>query len=96
MAMEIFLRDAVARWVEKGFGFERRHALAKAGGHTRAVYGELADLGLAGLVIAPDHGGLGFGAIEAMVRMELRSPASRLVAGIRRLSSQLCRPRVAT
>ncbi len=67
---QISLRDAVARWVEKGFGFERRHALAKAGGHTRAVYGELADLGLAGLVIAPDHGGLGFGAIEAMVVME--------------------------
>ena len=26
------LRDAVRRWVDKGFGFERRHALAKAGG----------------------------------------------------------------
>ena len=25
------LRDAVRRWVDKGFGFERRHALAKAG-----------------------------------------------------------------
>jgi alkylation response protein AidB-like acyl-CoA dehydrogenase len=32
------LRDAVQRWVDKGFGFERRHALAKAGGATRAVY----------------------------------------------------------
>ena len=29
------LRDAVRRWVDKGFGFERRHALAKAGGFTR-------------------------------------------------------------
>jgi alkylation response protein AidB-like acyl-CoA dehydrogenase len=28
------LRDAVQRWVDKGFGFERRHALAKAGGAT--------------------------------------------------------------
>jgi len=26
------LRDAVRRWVDKGFSFERRHALAKAGG----------------------------------------------------------------
>ena len=26
------LRDAVRRWVDKGFGFERRHAIAKAGG----------------------------------------------------------------
>ncbi len=64
------LRDAVARWVEKGFGFERRHGIAKAGGKTREVYTELADLGLTGLVISPDHGGMGFGAIEAMVVME--------------------------
>ncbi|HNB46733.1 MAG TPA: acyl-CoA dehydrogenase family protein [Burkholderiaceae bacterium] len=64
------LRDAVARWVEKGFGFERRHALAKAGGATRAVYAELAELGLTGLAIAEEHGGLGFGAVEAMVVME--------------------------
>ena len=64
------LRNAVARWVEKGFNFERRRALARAGGHTRAVYGELADLGLAGLSVAEEHGGLGFGAVEAMVVME--------------------------
>jgi len=64
------LRDAVGRWVEKGFSFERRHALAKAGGATRAVYGELAELGLAGLVIAEADGGLGMGAVEAMVVCE--------------------------
>jgi alkylation response protein AidB-like acyl-CoA dehydrogenase len=64
------LRDAVARWVDKGFGFERRHALAKAGGATRAVYAELADLGLAGLAVPEAHGGLGFGAVEAMVVSE--------------------------
>jgi alkylation response protein AidB-like acyl-CoA dehydrogenase len=64
------LRDAVARWVEKAHGFERRHALAKAGGASRAVYAELAELGLSGLAIAPEHGGLGFGAVEAMVVME--------------------------
>ena len=67
---QISLRDAVARWVEKGFSFERRHALAKAGGATRAVYGELSDLGLSGVAIAEDHGGLGFGPVEAMVVAE--------------------------
>ena len=61
------LRDAVRRWVDKGFGFERRHGIAKAGGTTRAVYGELADLGLTGLAIPEAHGGMGFGPIEAMV-----------------------------
>lgn len=64
------LRDAVARWVEKSFAFERRHGLAKAGGATRAVYGELAELGLAGLAVSPDQDGMGFGAVEAMVVME--------------------------
>lgn len=61
------LRDAVQRWVDKGFTFERRHGLAKAGGATRAVYGELAGLGIAGLFVPPEHGGLGFGPVEAMV-----------------------------
>ncbi|HEU4458760.1 MAG TPA: acyl-CoA dehydrogenase family protein [Methylibium sp.] len=64
------LRDAVARWVDKGFGFERRHALAKAGGKTREVYGELAQLGLAALALPEADGGMGFGAVEAMVVME--------------------------
>ena len=64
------LRDAVRRWVDKGFGFERRHALAKAGGFTREVLGELNELGLAGLVVPEAHGGLGFAAVEAMVVME--------------------------
>ena len=64
------LRDLVRRWVDKGFGFERRHALAKAGGQTREVLGELNELGLAGLVVPEAHGGMGFGAVEAMVVME--------------------------
>ena len=64
------LRDAVARWVDKGFSFERRHTIAKAGGKTRAVYTELAELGLTGLAIPEAHGGMGFGAVEAMVVCE--------------------------
>jgi alkylation response protein AidB-like acyl-CoA dehydrogenase len=67
---QLSLRDAVARWVDKGFAFERRHQLAKAGGATREVYGELAELGLAGLAVPEAHGGMGFGAVEAMVVME--------------------------
>lgn len=61
------LRDAVRRWVDKAFPFERRHGIAKAGGHTRDVYAELAELGLTGLVVPEAHGGMGFGAVEAMV-----------------------------
>ena len=64
------LRDAVRRWVDKGFAFDRRHGLAKAGGKTAAVYAELAELGLTGLVIPEAHGGLAQGAIDAMVVCE--------------------------
>ncbi|CAD5372967.1 Acyl-CoA dehydrogenase [Rubrivivax sp. A210] len=64
------LRDAVRRWVDKGFTFERRHALAKAGGTTRAVWVELAELGLASLAVAESQGGMGFGPVEAMVVSE--------------------------
>ncbi len=67
---QVSLRDAVQRWVEKGFGFPRRHAIAKAGGATREVYAELADLGLTGLAVPEAHGGMGFGAVEAMVVCE--------------------------
>ena len=61
------LRDAVRRWVDKGFSFERRHGIAQAGGATREVWTELAGLGLAGLAVPEAHGGMGFGAVEAMV-----------------------------
>ena len=44
------LRDAVRKWVDKGYDFERRRAIVKAGGFDRGAYGELADLGLAGPV----------------------------------------------
>ncbi|HSW25556.1 MAG TPA: acyl-CoA dehydrogenase family protein [Burkholderiaceae bacterium] len=67
---QLSLREAVARWVDKGFSFERRHGIAKKDGRTRDVYGELAELGLTGLAVHESHGGMGFGAIEAMVVME--------------------------
>jgi alkylation response protein AidB-like acyl-CoA dehydrogenase len=67
---QVSLRDAVNRWVDKGFTFERRHGIAKAGGRTREAYAELADLGLTGLAVPEAQGGMGFGPIEAMVVCE--------------------------
>ena len=67
---QVALREAVQRWVERGFSFERRHRLARAGGATRDVMRELAELGLTGLQVPPEHGGLGLGAVEAMLVME--------------------------
>ncbi|MCO5124277.1 MAG: acyl-CoA dehydrogenase family protein [Rhizobacter sp.] len=64
------LREAVSRWVEKGYDFERRRAITKAGGFSREAWGELAELGLLGLALPEASGGMGFGAVEAMVVME--------------------------
>ncbi len=64
------LRDAVAKWVEKAYTFERRRAIADAGGFSKEAYGELAELGLCGLYIPEADGGLGMGPVEGMVVME--------------------------
>ena len=64
------LRDAVRRWVDKGYAFERRRAIVASGGFDRAAYGELAGLGLTALTVPEMHGGMGQGAIDAMVVME--------------------------
>jgi len=64
------LRDAVRKWVDKGYDFERRRGIVKAGGFDRAAYNELAELGLAGLYTSEEDGGLGMGPVEGMVVME--------------------------
>ena len=64
------LRDACAKWVEKGYSFERRQATVAAGGFDRAAYGELAALGLTGLYVPEDQGGMGMGPVEGMVTMQ--------------------------
>ncbi|HJW10367.1 MAG TPA: acyl-CoA dehydrogenase family protein, partial [Albitalea sp.] len=64
------LRDSVRKWVAKGYDFERRKTIVKAGGFSREAWRAIADLGLTGLVVPEAHGGMGFGAIDAMVVME--------------------------
>ena len=64
------LQDAVRRWVDKGYTFERRRSTVAAGGFDRAAWDELAELGLSALTVPDAHGGLGQGAIDAMVVME--------------------------
>src|SRR5215207_3499245 len=64
------LRDAVAKWVEKGYAFGRRRGIEAAGGFSREAWDQLAELGLCGLYIPEDDGGLGMGAVEGMVVME--------------------------
>jgi len=64
------LRDAVQRWVDKAYTFERRTSIVNAGGFDRAAYSELAELGLTALTVSEEHGGMGFGSVDAMIVME--------------------------
>ena len=64
------LRDAVRKWVEKGYGSERRSSIVKAGGFSREAFSELAELGLCGLYVPEVNGGLGMGPIEGMIVLE--------------------------
>ncbi|NBS46887.1 MAG: acyl-CoA dehydrogenase [Betaproteobacteria bacterium] len=82
------LRDAVRKWVDRAYDFDRRRAAARAGGFSRDTWGELCELGLAGLYISEADGGMGMGPVEGMVVMEelgrgivLEPIAQALIAG---------------
>ncbi|RZI96710.1 MAG: acyl-CoA dehydrogenase [Variovorax sp.] len=64
------LRDAVRKWVDKGYDFERRRKIEAAGGFSREAWNEVNELGLGGLYISEDDGGLGMGPVAGMVVME--------------------------
>ncbi len=64
------LRDACGKWVEKGYDFERRRATVAAGGFDRGAYNEMAELGLTGLYVPEDLGGMGMGPVEGMVTLQ--------------------------
>ena len=64
------LRDTVRKWVARSYTFERRRAIVKAGGFSPGAWKELAELGLLGLYVSEQNGGMGFGPIDAMVVME--------------------------
>jgi alkylation response protein AidB-like acyl-CoA dehydrogenase len=64
------LRDAVRKWVDKAYTFERRRSIEKSGGFSKEAFTEIAELGLGGLYISEADGGLGMGPVEGMVVME--------------------------
>jgi alkylation response protein AidB-like acyl-CoA dehydrogenase len=64
------LREAVLRWVERGYAFERRRAIEKAGGFSAEAWGEIAELGLLGLGTSEADGGMAMGPVAAMLALE--------------------------
>jgi alkylation response protein AidB-like acyl-CoA dehydrogenase len=64
------LSEAVQRFVERGYGFERRTAIAKAGGFSAQAWGEIAELGILGLGTAEADGGMAMGPVAPMLALE--------------------------
>ena len=65
------LAESVKRFVAQDYGFEERgRIVASAEGYSPKVWATLADLGLLGLSVSPDHGGFGGGAVDMMSTME--------------------------
>jgi alkylation response protein AidB-like acyl-CoA dehydrogenase len=64
------LRDAVRKWVDKAYPFSRRRNTAATSGFEPAAWRALAELGLMGLNVPAELGGMGCGPVEAMVALE--------------------------
>jgi alkylation response protein AidB-like acyl-CoA dehydrogenase len=85
----VSLRDAVRRYIDKVYTFEHRRAIVAKGGFDRAAYHALAELGLTGLCISDENGGMGMGPVESMIVMEelgrgiaLEPLSQTLIAGV--------------
>jgi len=65
------LSESVTRFVADRYGFEERLRIMKEPeGWSRALWGEMADLGLLGMPFAEEDGGFGAGGVETMLVME--------------------------
>jgi alkylation response protein AidB-like acyl-CoA dehydrogenase len=70
------LQDAITRFVQGDYGFERRHKIVKsAEGWSREVWQGLADLGVLAMNIPEADGGLGYGPVETLLAMQSVGPA---------------------
>lgn len=67
---QVALQEAVRSFCESRCGSEAIHELADAGGPTRQLWQELAEMGVFGLCVPEEQGGAGLGWVEAMVVFE--------------------------
>ena len=67
---QVALQEAVRAFGESRCDSETLHELAEAGGPTRQLWQELAEMGVFGLCVPEEQGGAGLGWVEAMVVFE--------------------------
>ena len=64
------LADAVGRWLATDYGFARRRRLASGEESWDGNWRQLADLGLLGLNVPEDQGGMGGTSVDALIVMQ--------------------------
>ncbi len=65
------LRDTLQRFIRRDYSFEKRREIIRSPeGFSRAVWKQLADLGVLALTLPEAHGGLGGNAVDTLVVME--------------------------
>ena len=70
------LQDAIARFVQGDYSFERRKGIiASPEGWSKEAWQGLADLGVLAMNVPEAHGGLGYGPIETLLAMQSGCPA---------------------
>lgn len=68
---QILLQDSLMRFVQKEYAFEKRLAIQKSPeGYSRAIWGQLAEMGVLGLPFPEEYGGYGGGAAETLIVMQ--------------------------
>lgn len=68
---QTLLRDSLTRFVQREYSFEKRRAIQKSPeGYSRAVWGQLAEMGVLGLPFSEEYGGFGGGAAETLIVMQ--------------------------
>ena len=67
---QTMLADAVGRWLATDYDFARRRRLASGEESWEANWRQLADLGLLGLNVPEDLGGMGGSSVDALIVMQ--------------------------
>ena len=68
---QTLLQDSLKRFVQKEYSFEKRLAIQKSPeGYSRAVWAQLAEMGVLGLPFSEEYGGFGGGAAETLIVMQ--------------------------
>jgi alkylation response protein AidB-like acyl-CoA dehydrogenase len=67
---QTMLADSVSRWLASDYDFARRRRIAAEQESSDGAWREIADLGLLGINVPEDEGGLGGTAVEALIVMQ--------------------------